>query len=355
MQVIRAFVVTVLVNLITLDYSALGISCVDENNNEVDWYVLYKMPHIKKGPNRIVKKGVGYLYITSNNVTDWTLSELSINYTMSFLSNTLDPLYSNKQLLHLLYNDEPPNEKAKSTKGHTKGIIIGDNKGGIWIVHSVPLFPPPSTEKYAYPNTGAVYGQSVLCITMNVTNLDKIGIQLQYNTPKIYSYNLPQELSLQYSLLSALIDGKAIPNAPWFHTLDFESINGTAFKSFAKAKQFNKDLYEDWVAPELGANLMVETWLNGPGRLASNCSKPYSVINVEEITLKQAQITFKSANDHSKWAVSKSTDNNWICIGDINRAEHQKHRGGGTVCFNNSKIAEAYRNTINAIENCSKP
>ena len=49
--------------------------------------------------------------------------------------------------------------------------------------------------------------------------------------------------------------------------------------------------------------------------------------------------------DHSKWHVSNT--NNWICVGGINRQQHQKVRGGGTVC-------QQMQNLISGIEACPK-
>lgn len=56
--------------------------------------------------------------------------------------------------------------------------------------------------------------------------------------------------------------------------------------------------------------------------------------------------------DHSKWLVSNT--NNWICVGDINRQQHQKDRGGGTVCQQMPGVSKSYRNLISGIEACPK-
>lgn len=63
--------------------------------------------------------------------------------------------------------------------------------------------------------------------------------------------------------------------APWYHVLTIISVKNTEFTSFAKSNKFNKELYEDLVAPYLQSDLLVETWPNGPGRLESNCSKQF--------------------------------------------------------------------------------
>lgn len=68
---------------------------------------------------------------------------------------------------------------------------------------------------------------------------------------------------------------------------------------------------------------------------------------------------FATLEDHSKWSVGAASDgeeqSNWICIGDINRSEHQKRRGGGTVCQRSGVIAAAYRSLIHKFEPCELP
>lgn len=59
----------------------------------------------------------------------------------------------------------------------------------------------------------------------------------------------------------------------------------------------------------------------------------------------------ETSDDHSKWAVSLKPGN-WTCVGDINRAEHQKHRGGGTVCMLSPIVAQAYQFLVAKFEPC---
>lgn len=61
-----------------------------------------------------------------------------------------------------------------SNKGHTKGVVLADKKGGIWLIHSVPYFPPKGPD-YTYPSTGSKYGQSFLCVSLDFDNLNSVG------------------------------------------------------------------------------------------------------------------------------------------------------------------------------------
>lgn len=38
--------------------------------------------------------------------------------------------------------------KNRVEKGHTKGVVLGDKFTALWLVHSVPRFPPIPDSKY---------------------------------------------------------------------------------------------------------------------------------------------------------------------------------------------------------------
>lgn len=99
-----------------------------------------------------------------------------------------------------------------------------------------------------------------------------LGTQLQYNQPEIYSQHIPDALK---SITPELVKAAAnvtTKTPPWFHTAALITENKTNFLSFAKSKDFAKDLYADWIAVSLNTNLLVETWPNGAGRLPSKCA-----------------------------------------------------------------------------------
>lgn len=102
--------------------------------------------------------------------------------------------------------------------------------------------------------------------------------------------------------------------------------------------------------------------------------------NIEEIKLDLVQPGYKFTvhHDHSKWAVTKPDDtisedhlesghqggsgvsgrNSTVrvtCIGDINRQEDQRKRGGGTVCFmHNENVWREYSRIVSEIQECAK-
>lgn len=347
---------------LTMTWASSDLGCRDENGRSVEWFVLYKFPHSSHSSPEPswLHLGLAYAYISSSHPQQgWTLSSKSIGDPQSAPGRTLSPLYGSpdKERFHVLYNDETPAGQTSFTHGHTKGVLALDHASGFWLVHSVPKFPPaPSTNhSYAYPHTGQMYGQSFLCVTVG-TNLtaDLIGRQLQYHDPFIYDVHLPTRMSEVYPDLAALARGAHDRVAPFAHYAVFPGINSQSyFASFAKYTKYGQDLYDSLVAPGLRSGLLVETWPNGPGRLNSSCQSQYEVENVDAIALKfQTKIQFSTHHDHSKWAIAIKKNRPYVCVGDINRMESQKHRAGGTVCFMNLSVWKSYKGIIDQIEAC---
>ncbi|EZA50029.1 hypothetical protein DMN91_006039 [Ooceraea biroi] len=351
--------------------------CRDENNRVVDWYVLYKLPKVSHSSNPTIKSGLAYLYMTNNTVDKgWQLSAKNISAKNSMPGNTLTPLYNDSEaekLFWLLYNDDPPNRPSSGKYGHAKGVLMANQRQGFWLIHSVPNYPPvPNTGNdtrperfvdedpgnssgYGYPPSGEHYGQSFLCISMDNDQFDLVGQQMMYNQIIIYRRNILNTFAAKFPVLTKAAKQKRIRHAPFTSKVTLKSSGSTTFLSFAKSDKWQKDLYDQFVASTLQADLFAETWLNGRGRLPSDCAR-VKVYNVQSIYLKGVDVDFKSSRDHSKWAVSVEGKQNktWTCIGDINRADTQYIRGGGTVCFNNRKVWENYRHAVNDAEPCPR-
>ncbi|XP_056003439.1 deoxyribonuclease-2-alpha-like [Ostrea edulis] len=123
----------------------------------------------------------------------------------------------------------------------------------------------------------------------------------------------------------------------------FNSTGGDDLQVFAKSYSFGKDLYEDLVAGKLGDTLYTETWHS-----EYYCTD--RVVDIEEIMFRDGY-SFKSTQEHSKWAVTKHL--NWTCIGDINRRESQFRRGGLTLCLNHAGVANEFRTLAFKLSNCN--
>ncbi|XP_037808431.1 plancitoxin-1 [Lucilia sericata] len=362
---VNFLVIILFCNFLTLNASdEIKVSCKNEEGENVDWFYLYKLPAHYSTDKTVDydKTGLRYMYLTNASYEQWNLSSNRINETSSMVALTLEPLVANPLVLLLAYNDEFPNGQVIFDGGHTKGVIATDGNTGIWLIHSVPKFP--SLPKYEYPSTGAHYGQSFLCVTFNASEMEKIGEQLLFNEPNIYYERVPVTLSEKFPHLEQAIRKEWISMEPFNNILDLKSLQGINFKSFAKTSKYNKELYEDFVAPTLDTNLLVETWRNGKGNFNSNCSLNDNVYNIQAIEFNKHNIQFNTTQDHSKWAVSQSvglkfwrwrlpSTSNWICVGDINRQQHQLQRGGGVLCQQQKKLAKLYKKLVQRYESCS--
>ncbi|XP_032680271.1 plancitoxin-1 [Odontomachus brunneus] len=354
--------------------------CRDERNQPVDWYVLYKLPKVPESSISIIRDGLAYLYITNNTVDKgWQLSSKQISAKNSIPGNTLALLYNDYKAANIfwvLYNDNPPNKPINGKYGHAKGIVMVNQWLGFWLIHSVPNYPPTpncgedtklgkiyvdstttlgNKSEYDYPSSGKNYGQSFLCISVDFDQFDLIGRQLMYNQITVFRRNVPDEYDRLFPTLADAAREKKIKHPPFSSKIMLKSSGYMQFWSFAKSDKWQKELYDDFVAPTLNSDLFAETWLNGRGRLPSDCMGE-KVYNVLSINLDKFDIDFKSSHDHSKWAVAVEDKINrtWVCIGDINRADTQYIRGGGTVCFSMRKVWESYRYAVNDIEPCPK-
>ncbi|PAV81190.1 hypothetical protein WR25_14548 [Diploscapter pachys] len=280
----------IILSLLATAYATF--TCMNQKNQPVDWWMVYKMPIVKDNTTAGINDGLGFYYMDARSNGKWEPSPKTLNdkdqaiaYTLQwFYDRILDPW-----VFHVMYNDDPyeyhdddsyetitnrvnnGDEHTTSTKfGHTKGTIVFDKVSGFWIVHSVPRFPPP--HKYAYPPSGTIYGQTMLCMTMLYPELGKIGTQLYYNRPNIYHSFLPTEMAVAYPDLAKAIAQEYSTDKS--SVIDLKSRGGVTFKSFAKSKYFDQDLYDGLVAPTLKTDLTVESWRRG-GLIALECGLTY--------------------------------------------------------------------------------
>ena len=102
------------------------------------------------------------------------------------------------------WNDEWPNGKTSSSKAHSKGIIAFDEiyEKGFYFGHSIPQYPDfiNSTINTTIKESQSIYGQHVICIS-----LDSAAIKDQLNRilpikPYIYARNVNNETELAHIL-----------------------------------------------------------------------------------------------------------------------------------------------------------
>ncbi|XP_067942334.1 plancitoxin-1-like [Watersipora subatra] len=337
------------------------ITCRDDNNQPVEWFVVYKLPcHYHSGSDSKCTPFPPHLYVDSSD-TRMELSKLTLNDSKQSLDYTLQQAYSKHNATdvgYIMYNDEKPIEAGggiTESHGHTKGVTIFDKDSGIWLLHSVPKYPPPTNGTYNFASNGMLYGQTFLCVQLSgPKDVSNVGQQLLYNEPWIYDSNLPPALKALYPVMVDVIAQVRMKQVS--NIVKLGDLASMQFISFAKNRHFKADLYGELVAPTLKCNLGAETWQHSPGKnIPSYCNQTYTVQNVQSIASESFGFRFKTYFDHSKFAICKGDSDlsaSYLCIGDINRQTHQMVRGGGTVCFADQRVHDQFWSLIDEVEPC---
>ncbi|XP_026172480.1 deoxyribonuclease-2-alpha [Mastacembelus armatus] len=364
---------SLLIFFVPLEGDTSPITCYNDQGEAVDWFYMYKLPK-EHGRGSPEQEGDAYLLLDKGS-EGWTEGKGTVNDTTGALGRTVGQLYSqgkNTEVAYILYNDQRPPEdlgdrwfdNSGSSCGHTKGVVLLDEKQGFWLVHSTPHFPPvQQAGEYYYPSSGLVNGQNFICVTYPLDRFQTIGEQLRINQPNVYDCSVPESLASLVPALAAVCEKKHLSSHifPDVKTESNRSVtltskDGTNFINFAKGASFDNDLYHSWVAPTLQSDLLVQFWIRSTGVLPSNCSLGWKVLDITLLNPGQA-FTFKTSQDHSKWAVSPEAANHragggWVCVGDINRNEAEEKRGGGTVCLQDPVVWKAYRTAALECEAC---
>ncbi|XP_071342810.1 deoxyribonuclease-2-alpha-like [Trachinotus anak] len=319
------------------------VTCKNDKDKEVDWYILYKFPGMENG-------GLSYLYM-DESTNGWVLSRENINSESGTLANTLKPLldfYKKKTegFGYMLYSDQPPDlYVAPPSFGHSKGVVMLDRNTGVWLSHSTPKFPTYRNKRF-WPTSGNANAQTFMCVTYSYNDFIEIGLQLKY----IHAYSYDSELSTFPNELRCVAQRSCYPKRePWSRVKTLTSVGGQKFHSFAKYKRFGDDLYSGFIAKELGKDLYVKSWGKMRRSLPSNCSVPHHVYNVKEVQLPNME-PFTDTVDHSKWCVTPG--GGWTCIADMNREVSQMDRGGGAMCIENSGIAQVFTDMTKRYDPC---
>ncbi|XP_007952624.1 deoxyribonuclease-2-alpha [Orycteropus afer afer] len=335
-----------------------ALTCYGDSGQPVDWFVVYKLP-AHSGSGDAAGSGLRYKYLDADS-GGWRDGAGSINSSAGAVGRSLQPLYRNNasQLAFLLYNDQPPKASGagdSSSRGHTKGVLLLDQEGGFWLVHSVPRFPPPaSSAAYSWPPSAEDYGQTLLCVSFPFAQFLRIGRQLTYTYPLVYDYKLQGAFAQKFPELEEVVEGHHVRKGPWNSSVTLTSRAGATFQSFAKFGNFGDDLYSGWLAAALGSDLQVQFWHKSAGILHSNCSGAQEVLDVTEIAFPgPAGPTFSTTEDHSKWCVAPKGP--WACVGDLNRNLREEHRGGGTLCTQLPALWKAFQPLVKAWEPCGGP
>ncbi|XP_067340238.1 plancitoxin-1-like [Channa argus] len=333
--------------------SEASVTCRDENNGEVDWFILYKVPTQARKLT-----GLEYLYIDSSR----ELTFPHINAPDGVLANTLRPLFSPVRSMppnfgFINYNDQPPGSQAHHTFGHSKGVVMVEKDGtGVWLLHSTPQFPFRRDQNMFWPNSGNKNAQTFICVTFPYNQFVQIGTHLRDIRAFPFDYDVPLDFD---DALQQVVnwEQKTPPPPPPPKFNELTARGGWKFYSIAKSTKdvensVEGDLYIT-IAQKIQSDLKVQTWGCQKDRAKSYCGGGHTVYNIDSIKTKLGNWNPKS--DHSKWCVSTDQNKPLTCIADVNRAESQSERRGGALCMKDDRITMIFQSFIKSTEGCSGP
>ena len=237
----------------------------------------------------------------------------------------------------IMYNDEPPGQKAAGSSGHCKGVIAWNAQKVGWLIHSVPLWPPAFTETIDkrellenIPDDQVKFGQSFAWVELPRADLGRILQHVALMQPKVYAVNDPES------------NWKPMQSVPKDKALQISWINlEEGVRHVAKCRQWNSCLFQDGLIAALGGPCIAETWCR---------PKPVPTPEVFNAVVlgwpdSKPLVAYHEGQDHSKYAVSEG-ERPWTYVGDINNMKSQWKRGGGGLVFDCADIHKAFRSLI---------
>jgi deoxyribonuclease-2 len=331
------------------------LSALDENGQAVDWWFIYKVPKLGTGIADS-ESTTGYEYVYYDSRIDGAGGKIAqsnnkLGDKQGALDRTLDSVFgkypdADSSTGWILYNDEYPESVGRTDIGrfgHTKGMICYDTSTdtAFWLLHSWPKFADPRATHDPTP----IYGQTYLCLSLDLDAARKLASQMiSHQEPQVYSprtaAGLPASDPLVALATSVNVDAAADSNV-----IDLATRAGLAFKVIAKNRLWNKDFWNDLVAPTLGEDMDIESWIRGPVPPIADADGIHKTFDIKYITLGPLGIhwAWPESQDHAKWGVTLKSD--WVCVGDINRMISQRNRGGCTIAFQNETLWNALTRT----------
>ncbi|KAK2863495.1 hypothetical protein Q5P01_003028 [Channa striata] len=354
-----------------------SVTCRDENNGEVDWFIIYKAPTQAKKLT-----GLEYFYTDSARRSEYIDNSKAkktkfINDAEGVLANTLRHLFIPVRKMRenfgfISYSDQPPGSQSHKEFGHSKGVVMVEkNNTGVWLLHSTPQFPFRRDQNKFWPKSGNLKAQTFICITFNYSQFEQIGTHLLDIRAFPFDHDVPLDF---HDTLQQVVKWEQItpPPPPRANFKELTSRRGQKFYSIAKnvaagvkagtkrgrdegktlPKSGDGDLYVNIAHDKnVQGHLAVQTWGCQKERAKSFCGDKYNVYNIGSIATGMG--SWKPTSDHSKWFVTTDGGKDWTCIADVNRSQSQFERRGGALCINNKHIAEKFRSFVASKEDCS--
>ncbi|XP_017288084.1 deoxyribonuclease-2-beta-like [Kryptolebias marmoratus] len=342
--------------ILTISLVSLGcdgrVTCRNDNNGEVDWFILYKSPRMASADDPNLT-GLRYLYIDSRGMRKLD----RIDRPNSALGHTLQPILKSIRKMEprfgfLSYSDQPPGCNADPKRfGHSKGLLMVEhNSAGVWLLHSTPQFPFRREPENFWPPSGSANAQTFICVTFNYDQFQKIGTHLQHIRAFPFDHDIPDSFHQELKDAAKWTENSQQPNEVLIQ--DLTSTKGKTLRSFAKKVSDDVeegDLYVT-IAENIHSNMHVQVW--GCQRDESHGNPGECVINIDSI--KNSLGEWKPATDHSKWCVAGDQNRHWTCIADVNRGRRQYGRYGGALCIEDTNVQNKFLQFAKVLGNCRK-
>jgi deoxyribonuclease-2 len=234
----------------------MALSAIDKDGNPVDWWLAYKVPKLTQDAN--TSNGAGeHVYYDSNVGKAGKSSYLSgcqgaLDLTLSFVFD--DPADTTGWII---YNDEMPVSIGGSLE-HIKGLIAFDTKSktAFWLLHSRSKCPEPESDGMPM----LIYGQTVLCISLDMETASKIIEQISnHQEPQVYLPSIAAILDRndEFCLFTQRLN-LSVPEDS--EALDCISRGGLNFKVIAKKHKWGKEFWFDLMGATLGLDIDGEMW-----------------------------------------------------------------------------------------------
>jgi deoxyribonuclease-2 len=275
-------------------------------------------------------------------------------------------------LAYVMYNDADPAGVEHFDFAHAKGVAAFSSSNsssylGFWLVHSAPRFPQePTAASFDLLNKSqAVFGQHFTCISLaGAASVNAVAQLLLVAGPYIYTSSLPEAAAAAFPVWQQLLAGSSDQQQHSIR-MALQTPGQEQLWGFAKTKFLIAQLTDAVVGPGLGSSMLWETWRRSRDALPSECGQDpgqLSSLNVQQVAFPGTPYRWPWSLDHSKWGVSVQGSSNSgrnvvtgegvVCLGDMNRAAWQAHRGGGYVCMQHQGLWQAFSSIVAAVEQC---
>ena len=168
-------------------------TCIGQSGTPVEWWVALKVPP------KIGKSGFGY-YDSTMKSGRFVYHDVKIDIGTTALTRTIEHL-NGQALEQVAWNDEKPTGETSSSSAHAKGFMAFSTASakGVFLSHSIPKYPAYVSSKINQ-TIGAsqnVYGQSLLCMSLTLRELDYIASNLLITWPFVYESSVTKTATTQ--------------------------------------------------------------------------------------------------------------------------------------------------------------